>query len=419
MRGEFLRRSGAETLERFCIPTHGTLGCALLDEFLFLGRIGGGFFLGALVFDHVLGSLHDDIALRVVTGPAGATRDLAEIPHAENGRLLAVVFPELRKDDGADRYVDAHAERIGAADEFEQAFLGELLHENAVLGQQARVVHADAVAQPAFHFLAVRTVELYPFEFRGEHGLFLLRADGEAHQRLRRLRSGTLRKMHEVDRSAIIGQQLRHAFGQRRLRILEGERHRPAIAAYRETGCAGQAGQLAFEKLRRAEGRRHQQESRLGQREQRHLPGVAALLVRVVMKLVHDHRADFRAVAAGERDVGENFRGAAEDGRLGVHGGIAGHHADIFRTEVAAQAEKLFVYQRLDRAGVDRALTGAQGFEVQRGGDEGFAGAGRRIQHHIAAGEQFENGFLLLGVKRQAFGRHRGEEGIQHGIGIG
>jgi hypothetical protein len=42
--------------------------------------------------------------------------------------------------------------------------------------------------------------------------------------------------------------------------------------------------------------------------------------------------------SAGERDVGEDLRGAAQDRRVGIHTGVAGHHADVFRAEVAAQA---------------------------------------------------------------------------------
>ena len=74
-------------------------------------------------------------------------------------RLLAVVLAELGEEHGADRDVDAHAERVGAADHLEQALLRQLLDEQPVLGQQAGVVQPDAVAQEALQLLAVGRVE--------------------------------------------------------------------------------------------------------------------------------------------------------------------------------------------------------------------------------------------------------------------
>jgi len=87
--------------------------------------------------------------------------------------FLAVVFPKLGKDDGSDRHVDADAERIGAADEFEQTFLRELLDKDAVLRQQSGVVNADAVAQPALDVFSVRAVEAHAFKCFGD-GSFLV-----------------------------------------------------------------------------------------------------------------------------------------------------------------------------------------------------------------------------------------------------
>src|SRR5690606_38250471 len=101
----------------------------------------------------------DDVALVVVALASGASGDLAEIADAEDGGFAAVVFPELGEDDGANRNVDADAEGVGAADDFEQALLRELFDEDAVFREEAGVVDADAVAEPAAHFLAVRTGE--------------------------------------------------------------------------------------------------------------------------------------------------------------------------------------------------------------------------------------------------------------------
>jgi len=61
----------------------------------------------------------------------------------------AVVLAQLGEQHGADRDVDADAERVGAADDLEQALLREPLDEQAVLGEHPGVVHADAVPDEA------------------------------------------------------------------------------------------------------------------------------------------------------------------------------------------------------------------------------------------------------------------------------
>src|SRR5690606_4240870 len=129
----------------------------------------------------------------------------------------------------------------------------------------------------------------------------------------------------------------------------------------------------------------HEQETAAREGEERDLPGDAALLVRVVVKLVHDDHGQAGLVAAGEGLVGEDLGGAAEDGGGRVYGGVAGHHADALGAEVAAEGEEFFVHQRLDRAGVDGAFAAGEGEEVGGGGDEGFAGAGGCIQDDITS----------------------------------
>ena len=90
---------------------------------------------------------------------ARAPADLLEVADAEDRRLLAVELAELREEHRADRDVHADAERVGAADDLEEALLRELLDEQAVLGKEARVMDADAVPHEALDLLAVRAVE--------------------------------------------------------------------------------------------------------------------------------------------------------------------------------------------------------------------------------------------------------------------
>ena len=83
------------------------------------------------------------------------------------------------------------------------------------------------------------------------------------------------------------------------------------------------------------------------------------------MKFIHDHRAHLGVRAAGQRDVRQNFCRAAQHGRVGVDRSITGHHADIFRTEISAEAEEFLVNQRFNGTGVNRALPRAECFEMQ------------------------------------------------------
>ncbi|MDR1280254.1 MAG: hypothetical protein LBK99_05475 [Opitutaceae bacterium] len=85
----------------------------------------------------MLGHPHDDVSNIIIPAASGAACDLFEIAHAEDRRLLSVVFPELREKHGVDGHVDADAKRIRSADEFEASALRELFDEDAVAWQQA------------------------------------------------------------------------------------------------------------------------------------------------------------------------------------------------------------------------------------------------------------------------------------------
>ena len=101
--------------------------------------------------------------------------------------------------------------------------------------------------------------------------------------------------------------------------------------------------------------------------------GAAALAVGVVMKLIHHHVVHVGIRAVAERHVRENFRRAAEDGRVAIDRRIAGAEADVVGAELAAERHPLFIHQRLDRAGVDGAPPFRERLEVQRRGHERFA----------------------------------------------
>ncbi len=117
--------------------------------------------------------------------------------------------------------------------------------------------------------------------------------------------------------------------------------------------------------------------------------------------------------AIAEGDVGENFRSAADDRGVVVDGGVAGDHADVFRAEDVAEGEEFLVGERLDRDGVVGAAALAEGFELEREGDEGFPGAGGGVEDDVVAGEEFEDGFFLVVVGLGAGGSEVVEEGVE------
>ena len=143
--------------------------------------------------------------------------------------LLAVELAQPREQHRADRHVDADAERVGAADDLQQARLRELLDQHAVLRQQPGVVQADAVPQPLADVGAVRAAEREAGDARGDLGLLLPGADLEAGEILRAARRVRLREVDDVDRRLALVDQLLDRVRQRNLGVGVLERHR-AIA---------------------------------------------------------------------------------------------------------------------------------------------------------------------------------------------
>ena len=163
----------------------------------------------------------------------------------------------------------------------------------------------------------------------------------------------------------------------------------------------GTPAEIGLEPRRVAQRRRHQQELRLGQLDQRHLPRPAAVRVGVEVELVHHDQADVGAGAFAQRHVGEDLGGRGDDRRIGVDRGVTGDHADVVGAEDLAEVEELLADERLDRRGVDAALTAGQRRGHRSGRHEALAGAGRRRQDHVGAGDALEDRLVLRGIERQ------------------
>ena len=94
-------------------------GGLALDQFLFFLRIAGGFGFEAFVFNHVLGGHRDHVAVVIEALAACASADLMEVAGGKDPGFDAAIFAKLGKQHGTYRYVDADAECIGAANQFE------------------------------------------------------------------------------------------------------------------------------------------------------------------------------------------------------------------------------------------------------------------------------------------------------------
>ena len=146
------------------------------------------------------GASRDDLASGVETGPTRPPGDLVELARGQLPHPGSVVLGQAGEQHGADRHVDADPERVGAADHPQQAALGELLHETAVLGEHAGVVHADPGADQARQGRAEPGREAEPADRLGDRVALLAAGDPCARQRLRALDGGRLGEVDDVDR---------------------------------------------------------------------------------------------------------------------------------------------------------------------------------------------------------------------------
>ena len=165
------------------------------------------------------------------------------------------------------------------------------------------------------------------------------------------------------------------------------QRHRSLGAAHHRGVPAGPPAQVLGEEADVAERGRHQQELRGGQFQQRHLPGPAAVGVAVVVELIHHHQAHLGGRAEPQREVGQHLRGAADDRCVGFTLASPVSMPTRCGAEDVAEGEELLAHQRLDRGGVEAAPAGDQGGQVRAGGHQRLAGAGRRGQDDVAAGD--------------------------------
>ncbi len=197
------------------------------------------------------------------------------------------------------------------------------------------------------------------------------------------------------------------------------ERHRPGGGPDGGGGSPGAAGEVRLEVGDVAEGRRHEDQLRVGEGQERHLPRPPAFGVGVEVELVHHRLPDVRAVAAAQGQVGEDLGRAADDRRAGVHRRVARHHPDVLASERVAQVEELLAHEGLDGGRVEGAPTLGQRREVGAGGHQALPRAGRRRHDHVAARHDLDEGLLLRRVQDQPAIANPPREGVEQRIGGG
>ena len=234
---------------------------------------------------------------------------------------------------------------------------------------------------------------------------------GQCGQRVGGLQRGILREMHHVNRRLALAERQFHRLLQRVECVFVRQRHGTwRIGDDIHVGVRHVL-KLVGDRIDIAQRRAHQQELRIRQRKQRHLPSPAALGIAVIVELVHRHAADIGVAALAQRLIGEDLRGAADDRRIRVDMRVAGDHADVLAAENFNQVEELLRHQSLDRSRVIGTAARAQRGEMHAERHQRLARTGRSVQNDMVAGQQIHDGLLLMRPRFHAFDvLHPGEE---------
>ena len=189
-----------QALKGLLVPGDKALGGLLLFNLAELlgvvARLGHEFG----VLDLVLRGLGDDHALGIEARAAGATGNLMELAGAQATHLVAVELGERGEHHGVDGYVDADAERIGAADDGQQALLRQTLDQQTITRQHTGVVHADAAAKQTLEDLAEGRREARALGRLLDGLALLLAGNAKVGERLCRRKGGILAKVHDIER---------------------------------------------------------------------------------------------------------------------------------------------------------------------------------------------------------------------------
>ena len=262
---------------------------------------------------------------------------------------MPVEFGQFGEQDRSDGDVDADPEGVGARDDLEAPLLGQLFDQQPVSGQQPGVVNADAETEEAFELAAVRCFEAGVADRLADRLAFGPAGQTHRGQALGQFGAVVAGEVDDVDRGAAGVDEVLNGFVERRFAVLEFQGYGPIGRG--DVGRRDPRETLDPPGDRRdvAESRRHQQKPGVGQSDQRDLPRPAPVPVGIVVELVHDDGRRFEAFALPKGHVGQDLGGAADHRRVGIDRGVAGLHADVFRSQNLAQGKEFLAGQGLDR----------------------------------------------------------------------
>ena len=265
------------------------------------------------------------------------------------------------------------------------------------------MVHADAHEQQALEGFPKRRGKPHPLDGLLDRLALLLSRDAEARKRLRALEGCILREMHDVERRLpAFERKLDGAFKRRLVDELVFERH--GTRGVRDRGHRTIRTLLDFGRDSRCISERsaHQQELRIMQGEQRHLPSPATVGVAEEVELVHDDVSDVGTVSETQSLVGQDFGRAAHDGRLAVERHIASDHADVLAAEQLNEIEELLADKRFYRSGIEHVAPRGEREERKPQRNGRLARPRRRTQDHVISKRKRQACVFLVRPERQA-----------------
>ena len=203
------------------------------------------------------------------------------------------------------------------------------------------MVHADAASEQALEDLAEGRREARSL-CRLLDGLALLLAgNAKVGERLCRRKCGVLAKVHDVERSLAAAHRELDGALERGRHVVVAQRHGARSVDDQVAGGAGVLLERGSDRGDIAKRSAHKHELCMGQGEQRHLPGPAAVGVGEVVELVHGDATHIGIFALAQRVVRKDLGRAADDGCLGVDMRVAGDHADVIAAEHLHQVKEL------------------------------------------------------------------------------
>ena len=277
-------------------------------------------------------------------------------------------------------------------------------------------MHADALREQRLEGLPETLRKRHTRQLRGDRLLLLGRNERRTVERLRGRDRVTLGEVHDVDGPAALAQQPLDRVGQAVHDVLELEGHGALRVVDEGDVAPGAFLPRALETRRVAQRRAHRDHLRGPQLQERHLPRPAALTIPVEVELVHDDHVRVQRGPLAKRLIRENLGGAADDGRVGVEGYVAGHHADVVRAEQGHEVKELLRHQSLQGRRVVGAAPMRHRREVRGERDHRLARPRGGRSDHVVASQDLDQGLLLVGVERTPGALCPGHEGLVQGI---